>query len=157
MTLCLRKGRLTKPQGGHVKRKYDIGFIINPEVAEEDVKRIIDSIVEIVQKADGVIENIDEWGRRKLAYPIQRHNEGIYVFINVEVVGSVFIDIERRLKLNEKVMRFVILRLDDKLKKANRLNKKWKRMEKMSKRTVEERDDVVADGLDDDTEADNED
>lgn len=140
-----------------MKRKYDIGFIINPEVAEEDVKRIIDSIVEIVQKADGVIENIDEWGRRKLAYPIQRHNEGIYVFINVEVVGSVFIDIERRLKLNEKVMRFVILRLDDKLKKANRLNKKWKRMEKMSKRTVEERDDVVADGLDDDTEADNED
>lgn len=140
-----------------MNRKYDIGFIINPEVAEEDTKRIIDSVVDIVQKANGIVENIDEWGRRKLAYPIQRHNEGIYVFMNVEVVGSVFIDIERRLKLNEKVMRFVILRLDDKLKKANRLNKKWKRMEKMSKRTVEDREEIVADGNEDDREADNED
>lgn len=140
-----------------MKRKYDIGFIINPEVVEEDSKRIIDSIVEIIVKADGVIESIDEWGRRKLAYPIQRHNEGIYVFINAEVVGSVFIDIERRLKLNEKVMRFIVLRLDDKLKKANRLNKKWKRMEKMSKRTIDERDGIVADGIEDDREADNED
>lgn len=140
-----------------MKRKYDIGFVINPEVSEEDVKRIIESITEIIIKADGIIENIDEWGRRKLAYPIQRHNEGIYVFINAEVIGSVFVDIERRLKQNEKVMRFVILRLDDKLKKANRLNKKWKRMEKMSKKTIEERDDLIADDMDDDREADNED
>lgn len=123
-----------------MKRKYEIGFIINPEATEEEVKKIIDSIVVIVKKAHGTIENIDEWGRRKLAYTISRHNEGIYVFINADVVGSVFLDIERRLKLTEKVMRFVVLRLDDRLRKANKLIKKWKRVERMSKRVPEGRD-----------------
>ncbi|HLP48518.1 MAG TPA: 30S ribosomal protein S6 [Candidatus Kapabacteria bacterium] len=123
-----------------MKRKYEIGFVINPEATEEEVKKIIDSIVVIVKKANGTIENIDEWGRRKLAYTISKHNEGIYVFINADVVGSVFLDIERRLKLTEKIMRFVVLRLDDRLRKANKLIKKWKRMEKMSKRASEGRD-----------------
>ena len=121
-------------------RKYEIGFIINPDATEDDVKKIIDSIVAIIKKADGSIENIDEWGRRKLAYPIEKHHEGIYVFINTDVVGSVFFDLERRLKLSEKVMRFIVLRLDDKFKKANRLIKKWKRLEKLSRKTQGIRD-----------------
>lgn len=146
-----------------MKRKYEIGFVINPEANEEDVKKIIDSIVVIVKKANGTIENIDEWGRRKLAYTISKHNEGIYVFINADVVGSVFFDIERRLKLTEKVMRFVVLRLDERLQKANKLIKKWKRMERMSKRASEGRDDNLGhDGSghrrddDDDMEVDDE-
>ncbi len=126
-----------------MKRKYEIGFVINPEASEEDVKKIIDAVVGIIKKTEGVIENIDEWGRRKLAYPIQKHTEGIYIFINTEMIGATFFDIERRLKLSEKVMRFVILRLDDKLKKANKLTKKWKRLEKLSRRTQESRDENV--------------
>jgi small subunit ribosomal protein S6 len=123
-----------------MKRKYEIGVVINPEANEEDVKKIIDSIVEIIKKAGGDIENVDEWGRRKLAYPIDKHNEGIYTFINTEVVGSAFVDIERRLKLSEKVMRFVVLRLDDRLKRANRLTKKWKRIEKARKSSSDDND-----------------
>ena len=121
-----------------MNRNYEIGFIINPEATEEDVKKVIDSVVEIVKKAGGSIENVDEWGRRKLAYPMKRHNEGIYTFITAEVGGTVFSDIERRLKLSEKVMRFIVFRLDDKMKKANRLTKKWKRMERLSKRSAQD-------------------
>ena len=120
-----------------MKRKYEIGLIINPEATEEEVRKIIDTIADIIKKAKGSIENIDEWGRRKLAFPIEKHKEGIYVFINTDVVGAAFLNIERRLKLSEKVMRFVILRLDDKLKKANKLTKKWKRMEKISRKSQE--------------------
>jgi len=123
-----------------MKRKYEIGFVINPEASEEEVKKIIDSIVDIIKKAGGDIENVDEWGRRKMAYPIEKHNEGIYTFINTEVVGSAFVDIERRLKLSEKVMRFVVLRLDDRLKRANRLTKKWKRIDKMRKSSSDDGD-----------------
>lgn len=126
-----------------MKRKYEIGFIINPEASEEDVKKIIDAVVVIIKKYEGNIENIDEWGRRRLAYPIKKHNEGIYIFINTEMLGAGFFEVERRLKLSEKVMRFVILRLDDKFKKANKLTKKWKRMEKLSRRAQENRDDNV--------------
>jgi small subunit ribosomal protein S6 len=116
-----------------MKRKYEIGFIVNPEATEEETKKITDSVLDIIKKTDGVVEKVDEWGRRRLAYPIDKHNEGIYIFINSEMVGSAFFDIERRLKLHEKVMRFIVLRLDDRLRKANRLNKKWKRMEKSRK------------------------
>ena len=122
-----------------MRRKYEIGFVVNPEASEEDVKKIIDLIVGIIKKHDGNIENIDEWGRRKFAYPIEKHNEGIYIFINAEMAGTGFIEIERRFALSEKVMRFIVLRLDDKLKKANRLTKKWKRMEKLSRRAQEAR------------------
>ncbi len=133
-----------------MNRKYEIGFVINPEANEEEIKKIIDSIVEIIKKANGTIENIDEWGRRRLAYTVKKHNEGFYVFINVEAIGSTFVEIERRLKLHEKVMRFVVLRLDDKLKKANRLTRKWKRIERMSKRNVEsEPDDEIINDDDD--------
>ena len=121
-----------------MNRNYEIGFVINPEATEEDVKKVIDSVVEIVKKAGGNIENVDEWGRRRLAYPIHGHNEGIYTFITADVGGTVFTDIERRLKLSEKVMRFIVYRLDDKMKKANRLTKKWKHMERLSKRSIEE-------------------
>jgi small subunit ribosomal protein S6 len=126
-----------------MKRKYEVGFVINPEASEEEVKKIIDSVVEIIKNADGNIENVDEWGRRKLAYPVQKHKEGIYVFINANMKGSTFVAIERRLKLTEKVMRFIVLRMDDKMKKANRLTRKWKRGERLSKRAVEEENTVM--------------
>jgi small subunit ribosomal protein S6 len=137
-----------------MNRNYEIGFVIDPEATEEDVKKVIDSVVEIVKKAGGNIENVDEWGRRRLAYPIHGHNEGIYTFINADVGGTVFFDIERRLKLSEKVMRFIVYRLDDKMKKANRLTKKWKRMERLSKRSME--DDTIEAEISDEKEGDNE-
>lgn len=122
----------------NMNRNYEIGFIIDPEATEEDVKKVIDSVVEIIKKANGNIENVDEWGRRRLAYPIKGHNEGIYTFITTDMEGTAFFEIERRLKLSEKVMRFIINRLDDKMKKANRLTKKWKRLERLSKRPTED-------------------
>ena len=136
----------------NINRNYEIGFVIDPEATEEDVKKVIDSVVEIIKKANGNIENVDEWGRRRLAYPIKGHNEGIYTFINADMGGTVFFEIERRLKLSEKVMRFIINRLDDKMKKANRLTKKWKRMERLSKRTIEE--DAIAVEISDEKEGD---
>lgn len=119
-----------------MKRKYEIGFIINPEATEEDVKKVVDNVNQIIKKDKGVVENVDEWGRKKLAYPINKHNEGIYVFINSEGEGSTYAKVERRLKLSEQVMRFIILRLDDRLRKANRLTKKWQRQEKYAKKSA---------------------
>lgn len=121
-----------------MKRKYEIGFVINPESSEEEIKKVVDSITDTIKKTDGTIENIDEWGRRPLAYPIEKHNEGVYTFINAELPGNAFFEIERRLKLSERVLRYLILRLDDKLKKANRLTKKWQKMERFSKKAQAE-------------------
>ena len=120
-----------------MKSKYEIGYVLNPEVSDENVKKVSDSILEIIKKAEGEVENVDEWGRRPLAYPIQKHNEGIFTFINTDVDGSVISNIERRLKLSEEVMRFIVLRLDDKLKKANKLTKRWEKAERRVKKSKE--------------------
>ncbi len=119
-----------------MKRKYEIGFIINPEATEEDVKKVVDNVSQIIKKDKGIVENVDEWGRKKLAYPIKKHSDGIYVFINTEGEGSTYAKVERRSKLSEQVLRFIILRLDDRLRKANRLLKKWHRQEKFAKKSA---------------------
>ena len=116
--------------------RYEIGFIITPEVNEEEVKKIIESITATIKKANGVIENLDEWGRKKMAFPIKKNLEGYYVFIQTEVDGAIIADLERRLKQMEKVLRFITLRLDDKLKKSNKLTKKWAKIDKIRKKTM---------------------
>jgi len=119
--------------------RYEIGFIITPEVNEEEVKKIIESITTTIKKAKGVIENLDEWGRKKMAFPIKKNLEGYYVFIQTEVDGAIITTLERRLKQMEKVLRFITLRLDDKLKKSNKLTKKWAKIDKIRKKTMESR------------------
>ncbi len=120
--------------------RYEIGFIITPDANEEEVKKIVESIGGTIKKAKGAIANIDEWGRKKMAYPIQKHLEGYYVFIQAEVDGSVIADLERRLKQMEKVLRFITLRLDDKLKKANKLTKRWAKIEQFRRKTQSSHD-----------------
>jgi small subunit ribosomal protein S6 len=115
--------------------RYEIGFIITPDANEEEVKKIVESISSTIKKAQGVIESVDEWGRKKMAYPIKKNLEGYYVFIQTEVDGAVIADLERRLKQIEKVLRFITLRLDDKLKKANKLTKRWKKIENFRRKT----------------------
>ncbi|HUU05993.1 MAG TPA: 30S ribosomal protein S6 [Patescibacteria group bacterium] len=119
--------------------RYEIGFIITPEVNEEEVKKIIESITATIKKAKGVIENLDEWGRKTMAFPIKKNLEGYYVFIQTEVDGAIITTLERRLKQMEKVLRFITLRLDDKLKKSNKLTKKWAKIDKIRKKTMESR------------------
>lgn len=120
-----------------MKSTYEIGYVLNPEATEEDAKKVSDAILGIIKKGKGEVESVDEWGRKPLAYPIQKHREGIFTFINTNVDGSMISNIERRLKLSEKVMRFIVLRLDDKLKKSNKLTKRWKKAERHVKKSRE--------------------
>ena len=119
--------------------RYEIGFIVTPEVSEDEVKKITESITTTITKADGVIENLDEWGRKKMAFPIQKHLEGYYVFVLAEVDGAVVATLERRMKQMEKVLRFITLRLDDKLKKSNKLTKRWAKIDRIRKKSMDSR------------------
>jgi small subunit ribosomal protein S6 len=120
--------------------RYEIGFIVTPEVSEEEVKKITESVTSAITKAQGVVENLDEWGRKKLAFPIHKNLEGYYVFVQAEVDGSVIATLERRLKQMEKVLRFITLRLDDKLKKSNKLTKRWAKIDRIRKKTMDSRE-----------------
>src|SRR5258708_19610751 len=69
--------------GGFVSRDYELGFILNPEVNEEQTRAIQERIEQVVNNFGGQIVRVNQWGRRRLAYPIEHHRAGSYVFVHM--------------------------------------------------------------------------
>ena len=89
---------------------YEIVFIVKPDALEETLKGIIQKAVTTIEGLKGSVVNVDEWGKRKLAYPIQRYHEGYYALISFSGDASLPKGIERMLKLNENCLRFQTVR-----------------------------------------------
>ena len=92
--------------------KYEIGVIFKPTMEEEELRQELERIQELITRFGGVIEKVDEWGRRRLAYEIEKLTEGIYYFINFSSDSSTPAKIEDRIRIFENVIRYLIVRLD---------------------------------------------
>jgi small subunit ribosomal protein S6 len=97
-----------------VTRDYELGFIISPEVSEEETRSILERLGQIVARHGGQIVKVNQWGRRRLAYPIQRHRDGYYVFIDMILTPETVIELERTLKVSEVVLRYMVTKRDAK-------------------------------------------
>ena len=97
-----------------MKRDYELGFILSPEVSEEETRSILDRLGQIVAQYSGQIVKVNQWGRRRLAYPIQRHRDGYYVFIDMILTPEIVIELERTLKVSEIVLRYMLTKRDAK-------------------------------------------
>jgi len=94
--------------------KYELGVIIRADLEEEVYRAELERVKGFVDRFGGTIEKIDDWGRRKLAYPIQKLTEGMYTFITyTSQGGNTPGEIEGRLRLQENVLRFLTVRLGD--------------------------------------------
>lgn len=93
-------------------RAYELMVIFNPTVDERTVNPSMEKLLTQVTDAGGTVENVDVWGKRRLAYEIQKHSEGIYVVVNMTTQPEVAQEINRQLTLNETVMRTKLLRPD---------------------------------------------
>ncbi len=94
-------------------RNYELGFVIHPEVEKSDVTQTVDKIGQYVSAGGGEVTSVDVWGRRVLAYPIRKQTEGTYVFLHAQLDPQAIQDLERNLKLDEGILRYLLLRLDD--------------------------------------------
>jgi small subunit ribosomal protein S6 len=103
-----------KEGGGFVRRDYELGFILNPEVSEEQTGAILERIEKIVKNYDGQVVKVNQWGRRRLAYPIEHHRDGYYVFIDMILTPETVLELDRTLKVSEEVMRHLVKRRDPK-------------------------------------------
>src|SRR5436305_14826782 len=103
-----------KEGGGFVRRDYELGFILNPEVGEEQTSAILERIEKIVKNYDGQVVKVNEWGRRRLAYPIDHHRDGYYIFIDMILTPETVLELDRTLKVSEEVLRHLIKRRDPK-------------------------------------------
>ena len=106
-------------------RKYEVAIVLAPTLTEEDVDQSIETFQKIAEEKKAQIANVDNWGKRKLAYPINKHNEGIYVILTLEEPAAESVaELERRFKVMESVIRFLTIRVDLDLKRAEKLKSK---------------------------------
>lgn len=91
-------------------REYEIMAILDPEADEQTVAGVVDRITKILSEREGEVSNVDRWGRRKLAYEINRKSEGNYVLIVFKSEPEALAELDRVLNLADEVIRFKIIR-----------------------------------------------
>ena len=106
--------------GGFVTRDYELGFILQPEVNEEQTRFILERIEQIVTNYGGQVMRVNQWGRRRLAYPIERNRDGFYVFIDMILTPETVSELDRTLKVSEEVLRHLIKKRDSKVAQKER-------------------------------------
>ena len=94
-------------------RNYELGVILHPDLEEADVTAAIETIGQYVQNGDGQVASVDVWGRRSLAYPIRNQKDGVYAFLNIQLETAAMAELDRSMKLEERVLRFLLIRPDD--------------------------------------------
>ena len=94
-------------------REYELMAIIDPEVDDRAVEPTLNKFLDVVRNGNGTIENIDIWGRRRLAYEIQKKTQGIYAVVNFTSDPEVAKELDRVLSLNESIMRTKIIRPEE--------------------------------------------
>lgn len=90
-------------------RKYENLFIIAPSLTEEEIKATVEKIKGVIENGGGVIENVDEWGRRRLAYEINKINEGYYVLINFSSNPELPKELDRISRITDSIVRHSII------------------------------------------------
>jgi small subunit ribosomal protein S6 len=93
-------------------RQYETGFILSPALSEEETTQFIQQMADIVAQKSGHMIKQDIWGKRRLAYPIKRFEDGFYVFFVYEGPGDISTEMERRFKQTDSVIRFMTVKKD---------------------------------------------
>ena len=91
-------------------RRYELMVILDPELEERTVAPSLDKFLNVVRKGGGTVENVDIWGRRRLAYEINKKAEGIYAVVDMTTEPDVAKELDRQLNLNEAVLRTKLMR-----------------------------------------------
>jgi small subunit ribosomal protein S6 len=102
-------------------RNYEIMFIVDPNVPEEEIDKINTQIEGVITAGGGQIQKIEKMGKRRLAYEVDRHREGFYVLFAIEANGDIVKECERRLRVMDSVIKYLTVRLDDEIRRFEKL------------------------------------
>ena len=108
-------------------RQYELVYVVSPELADDDVNALHERIGEIIGQLGGTVDKTENWGRRRLAYEIGRHREGTYVIELITGPGDMVTELDRRLRVMEQLLRHLVVRVDEDLRKAEHKRSRRKR------------------------------
>ena len=95
-------------------KNYELMFIINPTLEEEKKNAVVEKVTEIITNGGGEVSKTDVWGMRKLAYPIEKKEEGYYVVLEFQAAPELPKKLNRRLRISDDVMRHLVINKDAK-------------------------------------------
>jgi len=111
------------------ERTYEILFIAEPELGERELDALVATVQGFVEKEGGTVQRVEKWGKKRLAYVVKKQREGNYVLMVAEGGAAMVKEVERRMRVSDGVLRFITVRVDEDLAKAER---------KKAQRAVEE-------------------
>ena len=104
-----------------MSRLYEVMFIVRPDLEDEEADKLIESLTNTVKNGGGAVKSAEKMGRRKLAYNVRKFSDGSYVLLTIEATGPVVLELERRLRVTEQVIKFITVRMDEEEKRLAKL------------------------------------
>jgi small subunit ribosomal protein S6 len=118
-------------------------YIATPEITADEVTGLNDGITKVFTEQGGNVVKVDDWGKRKLAYKINKKSEGHYILFELEGTGKEILELERRMRVNDLIMRFMTVRVDEDRKAAAKVRaKKEKRQSAKAKFRATEKEET---------------
>ena len=114
-------------------RTYEVMYIVNPDTPAETIAKLNEAVGKLIEKEGGTVLRMDDIGIRRLAYPIQKKEDGYYVLFEVDGRGQEIAELERRMRVNDMIMRYITVRVDEDRKAATK--RREKREARAAKRT----------------------
>jgi len=102
-------------------RTYEVAFIVAPTLTPEELDAFIAQMQTVVEGKSGKVVKVDNWGKKSLAYKIKKFRDGYYVILTVEADGAIIAELERRFRVADHVIRFISVRIDEDLKRAEKM------------------------------------
>ena len=100
-----------------MSRLYEVMFIVRPDVADEEVDKLVTGFTTTITSGGGAVKSVEKMGRRKLAYLVRKFNDGNYILLTIEADGAGVLELERRLRVTEQVIKFITVRMDEEEKR----------------------------------------
>lgn len=105
-------------------RTYEVMYIVDPETPVDKIGKLNEAVGNLIEKQGGTVVKMEDIGTRTLAYPIQKRTEGHYVLFEVDGSGQEIAELERRMRVNDMIMRYITVRVDEDRKKADKMKAK---------------------------------
>ena len=106
------------------KRTYEIVFIVNPDAEDAEVMKLTEAVQKIITDQGGSITKTEMMGRRQMAYEISHKRDGVYVLLEVDGSGAEIAELERRMRVNDRILRYMTIRVDEDRRRAQKFKDK---------------------------------
>lgn len=105
-------------------RLYEELFIVKPDATDEEIDPLVENLTQLITKEGGNVQVTEKWGTRKLAYQVGRYLDGYYILLRFDATGATIKEMERRLRVNDLVIKYLTVRLDEEMKWVEKRKKK---------------------------------